>query len=48
MQMTNGTATSNLTHWAYMLQSTPSDPSWTDIPGIPGISIGEVFAPSGQ
>ena len=48
MQMTNGTTTSNLTHWAYMLQSTPSDPSWTNIPGMPGITIREVFAPSDQ
>jgi hypothetical protein len=48
MQMTNGTVTSNMTHWAYMLQSTPSDPSWTNIPGMPGITIGEVFAPSDQ
>jgi hypothetical protein len=44
MQMTNGSDTSSMTHWAYMVQSTPADPSWNNIPGVPGVSIGEVFA----
>lgn len=44
MQMTNGTGVGNVTHWSYMMQSTPSDESWTNLPGMPGVSIGDVFA----
>lgn len=44
MQMNNGTSVGNISHWSYMVQSTPDDKSWTDLPGVPGVSIGEVFA----
>lgn len=44
MQMTSGTQAFNVSHWAYMVQSTPSDESWTNIPGVPNTSIGTVFA----
>jgi hypothetical protein len=46
MQMSSGTGAMSLSHWSYMLQSTPDDPSWTAIPGVPGTSIGAVFAAS--
>ena len=44
MQMSSGTGAMSLTHWSYMVQSTPDDPSWRNIPGVPGVTIGEVFA----
>lgn len=44
MQMNNGTSVGNVSHWSYMVQSTPDDESWTNLPGVPGVSIGEVFA----
>jgi hypothetical protein len=44
MQMSSGTAALSLSHWSYMVQSTPDDPSWSNIPGVPGTSIGAVFA----
>jgi hypothetical protein len=44
MQMTNGAGVGNVTHWSYMVRSTPEDDSWTNLPGMPGVSIGEVFA----
>jgi hypothetical protein len=43
MQMTGGTSAVSVSHWSYMLRSTPDDPSWTDIPGLPGMTMGEVF-----
>jgi hypothetical protein len=43
MQMSSGSGAQSLSHWSYMLQSTPTDASWTDIPGVPGTSIGAVF-----
>ena len=44
MQMSGGNSAASVTHWAYMLQSTPDDESWNNLPGVPGTSIGEVFA----
>lgn len=34
MQMASGPASSQVTHWAYMLQCTPDQKCWTDLPGI--------------
>ena len=39
MQMTAGVGASGLTHWAYMLPITPSDPAWTNLPGTNNISV---------
>lgn len=44
MQMTNGTNAANLSHWAYMVRTTPDDPSWTDLPSVPGVSVSDAFA----
>ncbi len=34
MQMASGQASSQITHWAYMLECTPDEKCWTDLPGI--------------
>lgn len=44
MQMTAGSAAANLSHWAYMMQTKPGDPSWTNIPGLPDTSVDDAFA----
>ena len=44
MQMTGGSSALSISHWSWMLQSTPGDPSWSDIPGLPGTTIGDVFS----
>lgn len=33
MQMASGSSDTYVTHWAFMLQCTPDDPCWTDLPG---------------
>lgn len=38
MQMASGPGTPLVVHWAYMLQVTPSDPEWNDLPGA-GVSV---------
>ena len=44
MQMTSGSGSASVTHWAYMAQSLPGDRAWESLPGYPGDSIPEVFA----
>jgi hypothetical protein len=39
MQMTSGTATVSLTHWASMYPVTPTDPEWRSLPGYPSASV---------
>lgn len=39
MQMTSGTAATNVTHWANMVPVTPADPQWTSLPGYPDTGI---------
>ena len=39
MQMSAGVGPSGLTHWAYMLPITSSDPSWTSLPGTNNVSV---------
>lgn len=43
MQMTTGSGTASVTHWAYMAQSLPGDRAWLSLPGYPDNSIPEVF-----
>ncbi len=43
MQMTTGSGTASVTHWAYMAQSLPGDRAWESLPGYPDNSIPEVF-----
>jgi hypothetical protein len=44
MQMTTGSGTASITHWAYMAESLPGDRAWDSLPGYPDNSIPEVFA----
>jgi len=44
MQMTTGSGTASITHWAYMAESLPDDRAWNSLPGYPDNSIPEVFA----
>ena len=44
MQMTTGSGTASITHWAYMAESLPGDRAWLSLPGYPDNSIPEVFA----
>ena len=39
MQVSAGVGPSGLTHWAYMLPITSSDPAWTSLPGTNNISV---------
>ena len=39
MQMSTGNSISGLTHWAYMLPITSSDPAWSSLPGTSGVSV---------
>lgn len=39
MQMSTGNGSSGLTHWAYMLPITSSDPAWTNLPGTNRVSV---------
>jgi hypothetical protein len=34
MQMASGSETTQVTHWAFMLQCRPEEPCWTDLPGV--------------
>lgn len=34
MQMSSGTSSNQVTHWAYMLECTPDEDCWTDLPGV--------------
>jgi len=43
MQMTTGSGSGSITHWAYMAESLPGDRAWLSLPGYPGDSIPEVF-----
>lgn len=44
MQMTTGSGSASVTHWAYMAESLPGDRAWLSLPGYPDNSIPEVFA----
>jgi hypothetical protein len=39
MQMTSGTASASVTHWAMMLPITPRDPEWQSLPGYPATGV---------
>jgi hypothetical protein len=39
MQVSAGVGPSGLTHWAYMLPITSSDPAWTSLPGTNNVSV---------
>jgi len=46
MQVSTGDSiTGGLTHWAYMLPATSTDPAWTNLPGTNNQSIPAVTAP---
>jgi hypothetical protein len=44
MQMSAGSGTAGLTHWAYMLPITSSDANWTNLPGTSAQSVPTVTA----
>ncbi len=44
MQMSAGTGSSGLTHWAYMLPITSSDAAWSNLPGTNGVSVPTAIA----
>ena len=37
MQMASGSSSTQVTHWAYMLQCTSAQACWTDLPGVDDI-----------
>ena len=39
MQLSSGIGPSGLTHWAYMLPITSSDPSWSSLPATNNVSV---------
>jgi hypothetical protein len=39
MQMTSGTASASVTHWARMVPVTPGDPEWQSLPGYPATGV---------
>jgi hypothetical protein len=39
MQMSTGNGTAGLTHWAYMLPVTSSNPAWSSLPGTNSVSV---------
>ena len=39
MQMSTGNGLGGLTHWAYMLPITSSNPAWSSLPGTAGVSV---------
>lgn len=41
-QMSSGPVRLQVTHWAYMFQTQPGDPSWLSLPGL-GISVEELL-----
>jgi len=43
MQMASGSSSSQVTHWAFMLQCAPDAPCWSDLPGVDE-SIPELLA----
>jgi Ca2+-binding RTX toxin-like protein len=47
MQMNTGNAEVGLAHWAYMVQATPTDAAWADLPGSVPRGIEEVFRVGG-
>jgi hypothetical protein len=34
MQMASGSSSNQVTHWAFMLECTPDEKCWTDLPGV--------------
>lgn len=42
IQMTSGTTTMNVTHWAYMRPVTRDDPIWWSLPGYPDTGIADL------
>jgi hypothetical protein len=43
-QMSSGPATVQVSHWAYMLQTSEGEPSWNSLPGV-GVSVPDFIAP---
>lgn len=43
-QMSTGTSTAQIGHWAYMVQSRPGSASWYSLPGV-NMSVPEFMAP---
>lgn len=39
MQMSTGSGSSGLTHWAYMLPISSGDAAWSNLPGTNGVSV---------
>lgn len=44
MQVAGTPPESSLTHWAYMVQVTPSDAAWNALPGTNGMSVESVLS----
>ncbi|MBN9023721.1 MAG: M10 family metallopeptidase C-terminal domain-containing protein [Rhizobiales bacterium] len=44
MQMTTGSGSLNVTHWAEMAQVSEGDRAWDSLPGYPGTSVPEAFS----
>ena len=44
MQMSTGNGTAGLTHWAYMLPVTSSNPVWSSLPGTNNVSVSTATA----
>ena len=44
MQMSTGSGTAGLTHWAYMLPISSADPAWNNLPGTSGVSVTTAIA----
>lgn len=43
MQMTTGSGSASVTHWAYMAETDPDERSWYSLPGYPGTGIEDLF-----
>jgi hypothetical protein len=41
--MSSGPATVQVSHWAYMLQTSEGEPSWNSLPGV-GVSVPDFIA----
>jgi len=44
MQMSTGSGSSGLTHWAYMLPISSADPAWNNLPGTNSVAVTTAIA----
>lgn len=44
MQMSTGSGSSGLTHWAYMLPISSADAAWNNLPGTAGVGVPAAIA----